>query len=307
MKRYYPLCLLIVLFISCKKSSINGDEQGPEKFSSTQIDAFIREKMETDKKFEWSSASDNMVWSALQESDHILSVGYKPVDETNVEGRLATINIQDAKWVAARQAVLDIILTEERKLNKDITIDKLVQWEENVLPVVDVYVENLSTVKMLRASKLVRYAEPMGYEPRDVASKVESSSGCSNIAEPGLIDNVDYTTILPGCKQSWNLVYHGIPAAWSRSTGAGVKVFFVDTGCEYDQENLGSALTRDILPAEPSKRSLPFPGVPSWAYQQARWKHPMMDVDTAHLWPVPVALRAVPMAHPAALPITATL
>ncbi len=71
-----------------------------------------------------------------------------------------------------------------------------------------------------------------------------SSSGCgSNIAEP-LVDNVDYTTIAPGTKQSWNYAYHKIPHAWAKSTGAGTKVFIIDTGCEFDQENLGSAFNQ---------------------------------------------------------------
>jgi len=206
MKKYYAACVAILLVISCKKTNLTpAEEQGPEKFSSVQIDGFIRQTMETEKKFEWSVASDAMVWSALQESDHILSVGYKPVDEINVEDRLADINIHSAKWKAARQEVLDIILAEEKQLNKDVVLDKIIQWEENVLPVVDIYVESFSTIQKLRASKLVRYAEPMGYEPKDVAARVLSSSGCgSNVAEPTLIANVDYTTILPATKQSWN-------------------------------------------------------------------------------------------------------
>lgn len=245
MKKYLISCLVVLSIISCKKS-INVDEAktSSERCTSQEIDAFIRQTFETEQKFEWSSASDNMLWSALQESDHILSVGYKPADESNVEGRLHTIDINDAKWIAARNEVLNIILSEEQKTDKEASIEKLVQWDENVLPVVDVYVQNLSTIQKLRASKLVRYAEPIGYEPKDVTAKVLSSSGCSNIAETSLLVNVDYNTILPASKESWNYQYHRIANAWAKTTGAGVKVFIIDTGCENDQENLGSTFNQ---------------------------------------------------------------
>ena len=38
--------------------------------------------------------------------------------------------------------------------------------------------------------------------------------------------------------------WHGIQNAWTKSSGAGVKVFIIDTGCEFDQENLGSAFNQ---------------------------------------------------------------
>ena len=247
MKKYYIASLVILFLIaSCKKTNLEvNDQKDPEKFTTQQIDAFIRQSIKVKHKFEWNAASDIMVWSALQESDHILSVGYKPADEENVEDRVASIDIRNLKWLTAKNEVLNLILIEEQKLNKDIDLKNIIQWEETVLPVIDIYVKNLSTIQKLRASKLVRYAEPMGYEPIDVAAKVASSSGCgSNIAEPGLIENIDYSVLLPASKESWNYQYHNIPKAWVKSSGAGVKVFIIDTGCEYDQENLGSAFNQ---------------------------------------------------------------
>ena len=246
MKKYYAVSLIAMLFlISCKKTATDaGESTGSERFTSAQIDAFIKTTIQTEHKFEWKSASDAMVWSALQESDQVLSVGYKPVEENTASIKLETININDAKWTAAKNEVLNMILTEEQKSDKSITLNNIIQWEENVLPVIDIKVTSLSTIQKLRDSKLVRYAEPMGYEPKEVSAKVLSSSGCSNVAEPGLVEGTDYTTILPATKQSWNYQYHNIPKAWSKTSGAGVKVFFVDTGCEFDQENLGSAFNQ---------------------------------------------------------------
>ena len=133
------------------------------------------------------------------------------------------------------------------------TITDIMPWEEKVLPVFDIIVKNPATIKLLRNNKLVRYAEPLGYEPEDVFITYQkehlldnaSSSGCgSNTATLDLIQNMDYVNISPSSKQSWNYIYHNIPRAWSKSTGAGTKVFFIDTGCEFDQENLGSAFNQ---------------------------------------------------------------
>lgn len=39
---------------------------------------------------------------------------------------------------------------------------------------------------------------------------------------------------------SWNYSYHNISAAWTKSTGTGVKVMVIDTGISPDQDNIGS-------------------------------------------------------------------
>jgi hypothetical protein len=120
-------------------------------------------------------------------------------------------------------------------------------FEESILPVIDLKVSNLSTIERLRSSRLVRYAEPMGYEARsssEAKSKVNSDSGCgSNTAETGLLGS-DYTTISPNAKASWNFAYHSVTQAWAKSTGAGAKMVIIDTGCSSTQENLGSTFNQ---------------------------------------------------------------
>lgn len=233
------------LFLTaCKKTAVDTIEDN-SPVSRATIDAFIKTAVQKDQKFEWSSAPVNMIWSALNESDHILSVGYQPVNELNVHNRLHLIDIQSASWMNAKNELLNMILASEKELDPTLTMEQMVQWNESFLPVVDVYVRNLATIKLLRSSKLVRYAEPMGYEPEKLDSRVTSSSGCgSNVAEEGLISGVDFTPILPNTKQSWNYSFHKIPNAWTKSTGAGIKVFIIDTGCEFDQDNLGSAFNQ---------------------------------------------------------------
>lgn len=255
MKKILSLVFISVIFFSCKKSPVSTEQQSTAELISTEkIDAFIKEKMAQDNEFNWSVASTDMVWSALQHSDKIMSVGYQPENAVNVKDNLHNIDINAADWKAAKDKVLQMILQSEQQLDPSATLKSISQWEENVLPVIDVTVKNIETVKLLRASKLIRYAEPMGYEPQEavkaaqgggVGNKVSSSSGCDgNPADPGLIAGLDYSNIAPNCKQSWNHSYHNITQAWTKSTGAGVKVFIIDTGCEFDQENLGSAFNQ---------------------------------------------------------------
>jgi len=243
------LALSALLLNACKKTDTTPATEvtgaNPELITAARIDDFIKQQLLTVNKFEWSTVSDQMVWSALQQSDNVMAIGYQPEGETNVNSRLHEIDINATTWKAAKQQVLQLILEEERKTRKDLQLSQLQEWEENVLPVVNVRVENFATVQKLRASRLIRYAEPMGYTASSLYARPVSSSGCgSNTAEPGLVSGVDYTTISPAAKQSWNYAYHGIPSAWTRTTGAGVKVFIIDSGCEFDQENLGSAFNQ---------------------------------------------------------------
>ena len=119
-------------------------------------------------EFNWSDASDFMVYSAIMQSkDHMVSVGYKPVDETNVEDKIAKINIHDNNWAAAKTQVIQLILPAGKKYAPQLKAEDVEVWKENKLPVIDVNIDNFSTLKLLRNSKLIRYAEPMSYEPEN--------------------------------------------------------------------------------------------------------------------------------------------
>jgi subtilisin family serine protease len=247
--------LITLIFTSCKKSILDTNVNTSNKDKNTRIDLdnFIRQEINTYHKFEWHRASLSMINSALNYSDNMLSVGYTLSSNMDVEKNISSININDADWKEARQQIINLILQSEQQLNKKLTISDIMPWEEKVLPVIDVIVKNPATINLLGNSKYVRYAEPLGYEPEDVTIAYQrenmpdnaGSSGCGgNTATLGLAQNVDYVNLLPSSKQSWNYIYHNIPKAWSKSTGAGTKVFFIDTGCEFDQENLGSAFNQ---------------------------------------------------------------
>jgi Subtilase family len=281
MKKVFALLMLTSFIISCKKDlqeqQVDEVKADPIK-SITEINNFIKTKLETTGKFEWSTASDEIIWSALQHSDKIAAVGYKPVNETNIDLRLHNININDAAWVAAKENILQIILDEEIRGNKELQKSNMQVWPEEFLPVVDVEIKSIATIKKLRSSNLLRYVEPMGYEPsameqQGLGSRVLSSSGCGgNVGDNTLINNVHYTIATPNTKVSWNYASHGIQNAWTKSTGSAVKVFIIDSGCEFDQENLGSAFNQGASSGRTVEKIVTLPrssifGIPYGAYE----------------------------------------
>ncbi len=246
MQKLLTFLTATIFLAGCKKMTTETNViDNPETKPVSAINTHIRQTLEQQGQFNWNLAPADMVWSAVIQSDNILSVGYKPANEANVDDRLHNININDAAWKNAKEQVLQLIYEEERRSNPSLDKATLEVWPEEVLPVMDVTVKNYSTIVKLRASGLVRYAEPLGYDTKLEVNLIESSSGCgSNVADNSLIANTHYTTVSPNAKASWNYAVHGVQNAWTKSTGAGVKVFIIDTGCEFDQENLGSAFNQ---------------------------------------------------------------
>ncbi|TGD80473.1 S8 family peptidase [Hymenobacter wooponensis] len=249
--------LLALALASCQHETEQALPQ-PEPDPTTaltvqQLNEQIMKRLRETGQFNWNQASAHTVWSALTRSDYVLSVGYQPA------GFTASSPLPDdartlPQWQQAREQVLELILGQERQTNPTLTLEQLPVFEENNLPVLTVHVRELSTVQALRRSGLVRYAEPMGYEPNrpaaEVANRASSSltsSGCgNNIATAGLTEGSDYIVLPDGSKSSWNQQdqYHGIRAGWSQSTGQGIKVLIIDTGSSDAQENLGAAFNQ---------------------------------------------------------------
>lgn len=246
---YFLLITAFSTFYSCSKETMNADtDQQPDQLKTPEeINAYIKNQLSLTGKFEWGTAPQDIVWSAMQYSDKIMSIGYKPAGYTGVENNLHNIDINDATWKNAKNELMQMIYAEELKTDPSLKFEELEVFTEEVLPVFDVTIKNINTYKKLMASPLVRYAEPIGYEPGMAmgASVVQSSSGCgSNNAEPGLVAGVDFTVISPNTRASWNYAYHNIPTAWTRSTGSGIKVFIIDTGTSPNQDNLGTAFNQ---------------------------------------------------------------
>lgn len=246
MKKLIAIVMVLFVLNGCKKMQEPTAEILPaeDPIAKERINEAIYQVLQNTQSFYWSSLSEQMVWSALQLSDNMLSVGYQTANAQNVSETLHQININSADWKSSKEKLTQLIFESERKINPVLTFKEIILWEDETLPFINVNVKNVETIRLLRNNNTVRYAEPMAYEPQPEIS-LESDSGCGgNPAESGLQAGVDYTTISPNTKQSWNYSYHNIPTAWTRSTGAGVKIFIIDTGAEFDQDNLGSAFNQ---------------------------------------------------------------
>jgi len=249
MRLFYFFLIASLFLYSCKSDAPPFTAKpDPELKQAAEIDGLIRKSIEKNGSFDWRSADDVVIWSAGQHTDHIYAVGYQPKGEQDVENRLHEIDINARNWQETRKQILRMIWEEERITQSDLKIETLEVWEENVLPVIDVTIKRFSTIQRLRASGLVRYVDPMGYDAgvtNKNAQRVTSSSGCgSNVAASGLINGTHYSITTPNTLVSWNYQYHRIPQAWAKSTGRGIKVFIIDTGTSPDQDNLGSAFNQ---------------------------------------------------------------
>jgi len=249
MKRIIRIALVTVALYSCHKDNEltrPGDPQ--QSLSRTELDQVIWKTVKQTGTFDWNQAAPAIVYQALAQSDYVLSVGYKP--ETvprDISAIIHTIDIRDQSWQKARNRVLDLIFEEERKNDPALQLTQLEVFTEETLPIVNVRVTHQRTIEKLRSSPLVRYAEPMGYEPASgqPAARIKSSSGCGEYtANVSLVANTDFISIVPNAKASWNHPYHRISQAWTQTTGDNIKVMIIDTGIDPRQGNLGAGFNQ---------------------------------------------------------------
>lgn len=274
MKKLLSLFVLsIVLFGACRKVSDNQtaasqNDQPVQLLSTQEINNFIHQTVNNKGEFNWKDASDIMLYSAVMHSDdHMVSVGFKPADEENVDERLASINIHDTKWTATKLQVMQLIWQQEKTNHPQLKLEDVEVWKESKLPVIDVKIEDFATIKLLRENNLIRYVEPMGYElskfePSDEYARTTAFGfGCGGyVGDTSLKAGLDYTTITPGTKRSWNYTHHGIPSAWKISSGAGIKVMLIDTGVSPDQDDMGSHFNQGYSTNRTIKKIYTLPG-----------------------------------------------
>ena len=271
----------VLLFTACNKT-YNSDQitseavdnlQQTQLQTPQQINAFIQQVLNQKGEFNWSDAPLITLYSAVMQSkDHMVSVGYKPADEKNVEQQLTTINLRDNKWSSAKMQVIQMILQEEQVLHPSLKAGNIEIWKENKLPVMNVRIDNINTLRLLRSSNLVRYAEPMGYEPEDfdaalreqLQQAVDAGSGCGGYTgNANLHAGDDYIGIAPGAKQSWDYAIHKIPNAWKKSTGTGIKIMVIDTGVSPDQDNMNSHFNQGYSSGRTLQKMFTLPGATS--------------------------------------------
>lgn len=241
------VALLALFLFSCGQDefeTLQVQNEEPTLIPKEEIDEQILNSLQEYEEFQWSSASEQVIWSALMHSDSVLTIGYKPAGERNINKRISELNIQSPSWQSARKDIKgQITKVLNSKGQGQINPDNLRFFEHKTLPFVEVKVTDIEVIQQLRASENIRYIEPLAYQvdfPTDPNRKETSDSGCgSNVGDFG-IPTSDYSVITPNAKASWHFDQMGIRSAWNYSTGSGITVGLIDTGLSPDQDNLNS-------------------------------------------------------------------
>ncbi|ELR69848.1 protease [Fulvivirga imtechensis AK7] len=216
-------------------------DQKDQLIPKDQIDDLIINSLKATNEFHWEQVSDQVLWSALMHSDSSLVVGYKPDGEGDINSRMATIDINQKAWVQAKNNVVEEALQVINQSNaRQLNADDIVLKAHEVLPQVEMKIEDIAVISRLRSMPNIRYLEPLTYEldSRQTDNGRETSEkGCSNDPDYG-IPTGDYVNVAPNAKVSWNYNYMNIPQAWNHSTGSGIGVGLIDTGVSPDQLKL---------------------------------------------------------------------
>ncbi|MCB9267095.1 MAG: S8 family serine peptidase [Lewinellaceae bacterium] len=242
----FLLAGLILFALSCSKDKLNpglADAGQQEPMSKAEMDQAVQRFLEEENTpFLWANTDARMLWSASVRSDSVMALGYQPAGEHDVLGRIHEIDIESEAWAAAREKLIRFVVEATNKAYPGLnaTAESLfLNLDHQYLPSLDVRIFNQGIVEALLAMPEVRYLEPMGYTMGEIERR--SDSGCG-VTAASSIPLADYTTLAPQVKAPWNYYYSNIPAAWSTSTGGGIKVALIDTGTPppANQPKLGS-------------------------------------------------------------------
>ncbi|MBN7816662.1 S8 family peptidase [Algoriphagus pacificus] len=222
------------------------EEEQQKLIPSNEIDQLILQSLRETGDFLWMGQSDQVIWSALMQSDSVLTIGYSPANLETPNARIGIESVQDPVWQASAQKILGMITeTVERSGGSQLRLGNELAEIHADLPYLEVKVNSLEVLQNLRSMPEVRYFEPLSYEfdysllNQGQNARYFSDSGCSNDPEANLSTN-DYSVISPNAKASWNYAQMGISQAWSQSTGDNITVGLIDTGVSPNQQLLGS-------------------------------------------------------------------
>ena len=255
MKKTLLVAGCCLLLWACQKSS------HPNRLTSSQdklmpvdsINNFIAAQLKAFGQFEWKTASDRMLWSALVHGGHVVSLGYRVEEEIGPPAYRSQRQL-------IRDQLLDRIYELEKKNNSAVNRAAIELWPEEVLPLFNVLITSYETMIELRYDPRVRYLEPLEYETHLYAAITERQSGCAaNLPDASLVAGIDYGIVSPFAKASWNYPYHGLLDAWRVVSGAGITVFLIDTGIGYEQENLGSQFNQGLSQKRRLERMVTLP------------------------------------------------
>ena len=229
--KLYAFVLVWLVWASCardeKPQPISANELEP--LPTSEINAQIKAHIAEYGSFDWSEASDYLLWSAVVHANNMVSVGY---GETPDGEALRKSSSND------KELILNMVRESEELLGYKKTDKDVLVYDDPVLTTIDLRVMGIETLQELRNAAEVRYVEPAGYTFFAFAPQKKSASGCNTDADA--INSADYRLIAPNAYVSWVFDKHNIPAAWNYSTGQGITVGLIDTGVSQSQPLLNA-------------------------------------------------------------------
>ena len=230
---YLLLIVFLLSFNACQNDQIapQASIEEPqsinqqEPLSAVEISKQIDQAIQNNGYFKWEEATDYLLWSAVVNSENILSVGYGDNSFTEVRTK-ALLDTKDN-------------LMQRIAKNEGTSIDNILLYDDPTLNYFDIKVSELSTIKMIRSIPDIRYIQPSGFTQE---TNQRSDSGCNH--DPEILDSADYTTLSTGAKVPWSYTTQKIDQAWNYSTGRNVTVGVIDTGVSDYQVLMGSEFNK---------------------------------------------------------------
>ncbi|MBX2845101.1 MAG: S8/S53 family peptidase [Saprospiraceae bacterium] len=231
MKRFFPLlCITIVLF-SCKDDVV---QTTTEPITKSQINSIIDYHLEETGRFDWSMVNIDILWAAIENGDHIVTVGYG--DDFAIKPETSTA------LLTQRENLINLLVANEQLQSaEDLSREDIILYEDDELTHFDLFLKSRKSLDVLSRLDGIRYIEPGNYNyytDENSPQAVYSSSGCST--SPDNINRNDYVVDAQNAWIPWNFYAHNIPDAWSITSGSGITIGVVDTGISPDQNNFSS-------------------------------------------------------------------
>lgn len=228
MKKRLTLLGVFLILASCNKEELvlqDNQQESQELLSKAEINSIIEESLKFTGDYLWFEQDANVIWSALEHSNNMLTIGYGS-SKTNFEKNAKSTNIKNE------------LIAYVQELENNTSMSKSDIHTDDFINIIDLKVTKKETIVALLKDQRVRYIEPGDYTffttNSENQARSSSSSGCG-YDQTTLNDN-DYRTVTPGARIPWSFDQHNIPAAWNYSTGSGITVAVVDTGLSTEQK-----------------------------------------------------------------------
>ncbi len=228
MKSKLTLLGVFLILASCSKEQLvleDNLQESQELLSKAEINTIIEKSLITTGDYLWFEQDANVIWSALEHSNNMLTIGYGTT-KNSFEKNAKSTNIKND------------LIAYVQELENNTSMSKSEIHTDDFINIIDLKVTKKETIVALLKDQRVRYIEPGSYTffttNSEDQARSSSSSGCGY--DQTTLNNNDYRTVTPGARVPWSFDQHNIPAAWNYSTGSGITVAVVDTGLSAEQK-----------------------------------------------------------------------